>query len=53
MERNEVWSSAIGLTDSTVTVVVEMVPLAGSFLIWQLLSFSLGPKPWEGKLTFG
>jgi hypothetical protein len=28
MELNEVWSFTIGLTESTVTVVVEMVPLA-------------------------
>jgi hypothetical protein len=45
MELNEVWSSAIGLTDSTVTVVVEMIPLAGGFLMLQLLTSPLDLSP--------
>ena len=36
--------SASGLTDSTVTVVVEMIPLAGGFLMLQLLTSPLGPE---------
>src|ERR1035438_7199453 len=44
MELNEVWSSSIGLTDSTVTVA-ETIPLAGGFLMVQLLTSPLDRRP--------
>ena len=54
MALNEVWSSAIGLTESTVTgVVAQLVPLAGGFLMLATLE----QIPWtgvrQGKLTLG
>jgi hypothetical protein len=52
MSLSEEWSSAIGLTDSTVTVVVEMMLLASGFLILQLSTSPSDRSP-AGKLTFG